>query len=179
MLPGKLDTYICFQSPNKVLNKVEPLPEKPAVLSYWNDKREEFYNYSLIFKLADAFPEITFKIIGATGANLNPPLNVQFFGYQKDVLSYILNSTVYIRLVPHDGQSMMATEVLSMGRYVLYNHRTPNCEYASTFEELKSKLAEILNRKDPNYEGAKYVQKELSPKNNIQKLIKLYEKILS
>ena len=65
-----------------------------------------------------------------------------------------------------------------MGRYVIYNHRVPHCEYASTFEELKSKIAEILNRKEPNYEGSKYVQKELNPKDNINRIIKLYQKLL-
>lgn len=175
--------HVVMNITDKVLNKIEPLPEKPAVLSYWCDKRAEFYNISLIFELARYFPCVPFTVVGASGENTSPPDNIKFAGFRHDVLKYVKRSTVYIRLIPHDGgfPPRLVAESLSMGRYVIYNHRCPGCDYVNCkpmLSELKIKLDEVLKRKEPNYVGAKYVKENLNPKTNIQKLIKIYKDII-
>lgn len=162
---------------DKVLAKPEPLPDQPAVLLYWSDKRALFFNASMMFKLAECVPGVPFYVLGAEWRDENAPPNVKFLGLQEDVQKYIRLCTVYIRWTPHDGQPVLVAESLAMGRYVIFNHKAPYCEFADSYERIHTLLMEILKRRQPNYEGAKFVQDTLNPQKNIEKLISIYKKI--
>ena len=168
-------------SPNitdNVIAKPEPLPAKPGVLSYWTDKRANFFNASIVLDLAKCFPNIPFRVVGATGKGLNKPSNVRFLGHLKNMSEVFRQTTVYIRLVPHDGSSMMVAESLARGRYVLYSLPFSYCEKAAGLNECKEKLATLLRKKEPNFAGAEYIRTQFGPEKNIMRLIKKYKEII-
>jgi glycosyltransferase involved in cell wall biosynthesis len=162
---------------DRVLAEPEPLPDKPAVLLYWSDKRALFFNAPMMFKLAKSIPGVSFYVLGAEWQDENAPPNVKFLGFQEDVQKYIRLCTAYIRWTPHDGQPVLVAESLAMGRYVIFNHKAPYCEFADSYEKTYTLLMEIFKRCQPNYEGARFVHDTLDPQSNIEKLISIYEKI--
>jgi hypothetical protein len=162
---------------DKVLAEPEPMPDKPAVLLYWSDKRAFFFNAPMMFKLAENMPDVPFYVLTAEGRNENAPPNVKFLGRQEDVSKYIRLCTAYIRWTPHDGQPVLVAESLAMGRYVIFNRKAPYCEFADSYEKTYSLLMEIFNRRQPNYEGSRFVHETLNPQDNIEKLVAIYEKI--
>jgi glycosyltransferase involved in cell wall biosynthesis len=166
---------------DRVGAKPEPLPQQPAVLLYWGDKRSLSFNAPMMYKLAGDFPDISFYVLGAGGRNENAPPNVRFLGFQEDVQKYIRMCTVYVRWTSHDGQLIPVTvaESLAMGRYVIFNHRAPGCEFADSYESARSLLTDVLKRTKPNYEGASFAQNTLNPQKNIERLISVYKRILA
>lgn len=163
---------------DKVIAEPEPLPTAPGVLSYWTDKRADFFNASIVLNLAKCFPNITFRVVGATGKGLNKPSNVRFLGYLENMSEVFRQTTVYIRLVPHDGFSMMVAESLARGRYVLYSLPFPYCEKVAGLNDCKEKLAALLRKKEINFAGAGYIRTKFGPEKNILRLIKKYKEII-
>ncbi len=165
----------------RINTKVEALPERHAVLSYWPDERAEFYGASKVFELARRFPQIPFLIIAATGAGQEAPANIRFLGKVKDIHSIFLQTTIYVRIVAHDGGDPPRTvsEALARGRYVLYNRPHPYCEYGETIDELQVALNRLLRKKEPNHEGAVYIQTHINIDQNTTELLNIYEEILN
>ncbi len=144
--------------PPSLVPQEEPLPLKPAVLGYWTEKRAKFMNSEQFLRLAGLFPNVPFYVLGAEKQENSPPPNVIFLGFRRDVKEWIRNVTCYIRLVPHDGESTLLAECLAMGRYVLYNHPKPACEFVDSFENLPAILSDVLGRAHPNCAGVDYVR---------------------
>jgi len=163
---------------DKVIAEPEPLPTTPGVLSYWTDKRADFFNASIVLDLAKCFPNVPFRVVGATGKGLSKPPNVRFLGHLENMSEVFRQTTVYIRLVPHDGTSIMVAESLARGRYVLYSLPFPYCEKATELNECKEKLATLLRKKELNLAGAEFVRTRFDPEKNIMKLIKMYKEII-
>jgi len=160
---------------DKVVAEPEPLPSMPGVLSYWTDNGAGFFNSSLIFDLAKCFPEIQFRIVGTMGKGLNAPPNVHFFGWLEDMSEVLRQTTVYIRIVPHDGAPMMVPELLARGKYVIYSLPFPHCQQGRTLDEVKAKLEELFEKREPNFAGAEFVRKKINPQENTARLIRIYQ----
>ena len=88
------------------------------------------YLKGLYSSLIPISPEITFYIAGSSNeTNLSVPNNVIFLGYVEDLEAIYLKTSVFIRLPKHDSLSAMVLEMLSRGRYILYNKKFPTCHY--------------------------------------------------
>lgn len=147
-----------------------PLPEKFTVLSYWSDKRKNFYGGDIVLRLARDFPEVEFNILKATGSGENAPKNVHFLGTRDDMETVYGNTTVLIRLPEHDSLAKMPLEALARGRYVIYNLQCPNCHFASDYDSAKIALQEIMKLTVPNTEGAEFIKENFSPAKEAEKL---------
>ncbi|MBA7607176.1 hypothetical protein ES703_14334 [subsurface metagenome] len=170
-----IDAKVLGHITDKVLAACEHLPDVPGVLSYWTDNGASFFNCSLIFDLARCFPRIRFRIVGTAGNGLDAPPNVEFYGWLEDMSEVFRQTTVYIRIVPHDGSPMMVPESLARGKYVIYSLPFPHCEQGRTLDEVKAKLEELLEKREPNFAGAEFVRKKINPQENTARLIRIYQ----
>lgn len=170
-----IETKVLGHITDKVLATCEHLPEIPGVLSYWTDNGASFFNCSLIFDLARCFPQIRFRIVGTKGKGLDAPPNVEFCGWLEDMSEVFRQTTVYIRIVPHDGSPMMVPESLARGKYVIYSLPFPHCERGRTLDEVKAKLEKLLEKREPNFAGAEFVRKKINPQENTARLIRIYQ----
>jgi len=171
-----IETHLLRLLPQAIVAEVSPLPEKPAVLSYWDDTRFGFYGGPIVFALARAFPEVKFFIARATGKDLSDvPANVQFLGLAKDMPKIYRESTCFIRLPEHDGLSAMVLEAMANGRYVIYNKKCPFASYATDFDSARKALGEILRIRRPNTEGAAYIKRTFNIEGEAVRLRELME----
>jgi len=162
--------------PQAIVAEVSPLPEKPAVLSYWDDSRFDFYGGNVVFALARAFPEVKFVIARAAGKGLAAvPANVRFLGMVKDLSAAYRDCTCMVRMPEHDGLSAMVLEAMANGRYVIYNKKFPFAAYANDFDSAKKALEEILKKQRPNTEGADYIKRTFDIRNEARNLRQLME----
>ena len=152
----------CRLLPSRIEAAVEPLPDRFTVLSYWSDQRMHFYGGEIVFQLADAFPEVPFKIVGAAGKGVTAPANVEFLGKRSDMDRVYRESSLLIRMPEHDSLSAMVLEMLARGRYVIYNTRLDGCAFATTYEAAKQALEILMKHQVPNREGAEMVSRDFS-----------------
>ena len=73
------------------------------------------------------------------------------------------NTTVLLRIVEHDGQSLMVREALARGRQVIWSEPFPHCHYAKDFAAAKAALSSIIRNPVINYSGVSYVQEAFPP----------------
>jgi glycosyltransferase involved in cell wall biosynthesis len=171
-----IETKLLRLLPEAIEAEVSPLPEKPVVLSYWDDSRFSFYGGNIVFALARAFPEVKFIIARATGKGLTDiPVNVRFLGLVSNMPKIYRRCTCFIRLPEHDGLSAMVLEAMANGRYVIYNKKYPFMSYAVDFDSARKALEEILSKQHPNVEGADYIKKTYGIDNEAARLRKMME----
>ena len=150
--------------PERIDAQVLPLPPKFTVLSYWSTGRRDFYRSEIVLKLARDFPDVSFLILGVDRDDSPAaPANVRYLGFIKDVETVYAKSSVLIRLPKHDSLSAMALEMMARGRYIIYNKPIPHCHLADDYATAKNALAEIIQRDQPNHDGAAYVRDNFSP----------------
>jgi len=165
--------------PRSVEADVLPLPDEPAVLSYWQDFRPEFYGASLVLALARRLPELRFYVVGATGKGLQDvPANVTFLGEVRDMEAIYPKVSALFRFVQHDSVSAMVLETLARGRYVLYSHRFPHTFQVTGLEDAAQHLEQLCKTRQPNHEGASYVRQHFSWRGEIDKLRGIYHELL-
>jgi len=173
-----IETNVVRLLPQAIVAEVTALPEKPAVLSYWDDKRFDFYGGPVVFALAEAFPQVNFLVARATGKGLTKvPANVRFLGMVGNMPDIYRSCTCLIRMPHHDGLSAMVLEAMAHGRYVIYNRDCPFTSFARDFDSARKALEEILNKHTPNSAGADYVKKNFSLGEQAFRLRQLMENI--
>lgn len=101
-----------------------PLPAAFQVLIYLPPAAHAAYDVTATFAVAEALPGIPFTLIGGFQPDATPP-NVQNLGLVDDMPSVYANSTVFLRLVHHDGMSHTVLEALSLGRHALWSYPFP------------------------------------------------------
>ncbi len=171
-----IETKLLRLLPEAIIGQVTPLPEQPVILSYWDDKRFEFYGGDIVIALAKAFPEVKFVIVRATGKGLvEVPSNVEFLGMVDNMPEIYRSSTCLIRIPEHDGLSAMVLEAMANGRYVIYNHKCPCAYFATDFNSVCKALEKIMRKKTPSIEGAEYIKKNFSIDAEAMRLQKLME----
>jgi len=171
-----IETNLLRLLPEAIIGQVTPLPEKPVVLSYWDDERLDFYGGNIVLALAREFPEVDFLIALATGKGLtNIPPNVRFLGLVGNMPEIYQKCTCLIRIPRHDGLSAMVLEAMANGRYVIYNKKYPFTNFATDFDSAHKALEEILKKQQPNVEGADYIKDNFSIDVEANRLRQLME----
>ncbi len=160
--------------PAQIEADVLPLPERFAALSYWSDQRFSFYGGDTVLELARRLPKVEFRILGASGAGVEAPANVEFLGFRRDVEAIYRESTVLIRLPEHDSLSAMVLEMLARGRYVIYNRRLDHCHFAEDVTGAQAALESIGQAGTPNVAGAAMVRERFSLASEATALARLY-----
>ena len=165
--------------PRRVEAEVLPLPDKPAVLSYWPDARAAFYRIDIVKDLARRFADLTFYIAGAAGGGVtDAPANMVFLGEVADMEALYRKVTALIRIVEHDSLSAMVLEALARGRYVLYSEPFPHTFQVANVEEAAACLETVRKASAPNRDGAAYVGAHFSWRKEVTKLRDIYRRLL-
>ncbi len=135
-------------------------PVELRALAYLPDGWGEFYGASIIYQLAQQFPQMQFLIVGAVRERRNDLPNISNLGWVPDVnMNEVYRmAPILIRVTQHDGLPAMVLEALANGNQVIYSYDFPYCYRARNFEEAAVCLAEIIADGCPiNYEGRRYV----------------------
>ncbi|WP_322797003.1 hypothetical protein [Tepidiforma sp.] len=139
-----------------------PLPERFTALLYYpvDAFAREVFDWETMRRLVEAFPGVRFLLVPSPPETLPGPLpaNLEARGWAEDMEALYREVTVLIRLTTHDGQSFMAAEAVSRGRYVIWTHPMPGAVQASGFEAVAAELARLVERHaagslGPNLDG--------------------------
>ena len=126
------------------------LPAEFGVLLYCPQEPayREVFDLETMLRLPEAFPDVRFTLVASPPESLPGPLppNLEALAWVDDMEPIYRNTTVYVRLTHHDGQSFMAAEALSRGRYVIWTHPMPGCIQAKGFEEVLAALKSLLEK---------------------------------
>jgi glycosyltransferase involved in cell wall biosynthesis len=164
---------------NKMISEKKfSIPEKPAVLSYWTHERRDFYRGDILDALAKEFPDVIFYIAGSDGVSEPQHPNIKYLGWVDDMEDVYSKASVLIRMPEHDGLPGMVLEMLSRGRWVIWNYKFPHTEFASNLEEARFILRRCLGRKGYNEAGREYVLQNFSPEAVVKKIRPVYEQAL-
>ena len=79
-------------------------------------------------------------------------------------------TSMLLRLTPHDGLPKMVLEALACGRSVVWNHPFPHCTLARTDAEVEAALIEQGRRRSPQEEASLFVRSEYAPQRMITSL---------
>lgn len=127
-----------------------PLPERFRVLLYYpvDAFDREVFDIETMLRLPAEFPEAAFTLIPSPPETLPQPLpaNLEARAWVEDMDALYRETTAVVRLTSHDGQSFMAAEALSRGRYVIWTQPMPGCIRAEGFEAVSAALRELLER---------------------------------
>lgn len=154
--------------------QVIPLPEKPAVLSYWDKLLRDFYRMPDVLKIAAQFPDVDFYVVGDDGSGVAAPSNVKFMGRLPSLSDIYPKISVYLRLVEHDSLSAMVLEAMARGRYVVYSEEFPFAQRAQTVEQAVTALKQVLSATLPYEQGAEYIRTNFSLQEQAEELRRLY-----
>jgi glycosyltransferase involved in cell wall biosynthesis len=171
-----LQTEVVRLLPKAIEADIQPLPEQPAVLSYWRSGGRDFYHAPLYMQLAEAFPDVPFYVTGDDGEGMIAPANVHFLGSLPCLDAIYDKISVYIRIVRHDSLSAIVLEALARGRYVIYSKPLPHTETANDFSTCRETLGELLVKNEPNKAGAAYVREHFSLAKEAGRLCAIYRK---
>jgi len=170
--------------PNIIITTQQPTQlnyqTKFSALTRIAKNREIFYGIETIKKLALDFPNIQFNIAGIDNYP-DLPSNIRCLGW-IDVNKELLNCSVFIRYMEHDGESHAVIEALSLGKPVLYNYDFPHTFFIQDYEQLKSNLDRIIkmfndNRLIPNKQAVEYIKKNYNKDYVLQQYIDLFNKL--
>lgn len=158
-------------------NVIPELRQNLGVYTYIPKERSDFYGWSLVEKLIQDFPDITFYILAHDGNSLNKYQNVEYLGWQDNMERWIKKSYIHLRLTEHDGLPKTVLEALAYGRQVIYSQRFPFCRYAATYPEIKEQFSNLIEKQKLNVEGARYIKEHFHPEKIKQKYIDLYNSL--
>lgn len=139
-----------------------PLPTQFTALLYYpvDGFDREVFDWETMRRLVEAFPGVRFVLIPSPPETLPGPLppNLEARGWVEDMEALYREVTVLVRLTTHDGQSFMAAEAVSRGRYVIWTYPMPGAIQAAGFEAVATELGRLAERHaagalGPNLEG--------------------------
>jgi hypothetical protein len=126
------------------------LPQQFTVLFYYpvDAFDREVFDLEAMLRLPAEFPDVRFILTPSTADTLprNLPGNLETRAWVEDMDSLYKEVTAIVRLTTHDGQSFMAAEALSRGRYVIWTHPMPGCIKASGFEQVSAALSTLVEK---------------------------------
>lgn len=117
-----------------------------STMTYIADKRQAFYGIHKFKAVAEANPEVEFKLFGVINSEVKLPANVKSFGWvASDVFQKHLRETpIFFRLAEHEGFPVSVIEAMSFGCEVImtspyaYSHQAKtNEEVINAFEKVK------------------------------------------
>ena len=156
-----------------------PLPDQPAVLTYWSHERRDFYGGPIVDILANEFPSVPFYVVGSDGRDEPQHPNMTYLGRVDEVEPVYRKVSVFLRLPKHDSLSAMVLEMLARGRWVVYTKPFPHTTFATTAEEVKAALKECLSQTTPNQAGKAHVLADFSPVRESERIRSVYESRLA
>ncbi len=126
------------------------LPGRFSVLLYYpvDDEDRRLFDAGTLLRLPAAFPEVHFTLVPSPPETLPGPLppNLDARPWVEDMDALYRETTVLVRLTWHDGQSFMAAEALSRGRYVIWTQPMPGAIQAAGFEQVSAALRRLVER---------------------------------
>ncbi len=185
-LKKDLDTFI---NSVKLVNfkhfnflKNETNYKKNSVLSYIGKGRESFYGYDDLLLAAKKFPEIDFNIIGSDGDGLACVSNIKFHGWVDEVVvnKLMRETSIFVRLTKHDGNSVSVYEALGNGCEVIWSYPSEKSYLATNSTELISVMNDLVYKITernftPNDSNYSYIQDNF----NKEKIIGNYINVLN
>ena len=117
-----------------------------SAMTYIADKRQAFYGIHQFNAVAEANPEVEFKLFGVINPEVKLPAHVKSFGWvASDVFQKHLRETpIFFRLAEHEGFPVSVIEAMSFGCEVImtspyaYSHQAKtNEEVINAFEKVK------------------------------------------
>jgi hypothetical protein len=157
------------------------------VLTYIPDSSFEFYGGDSVYKAAAVLPQIPFDVVGGAGLWIKGSLpNLTFHGWQPDIDKFFLNSTVVIRLVPHDAIGSTVRKALAFSRHVIYTYPLPfvlHVEWGNNDQLVQTimHLYEQHTRRQlkPNFEGRDYALREWDGRHLTRKFATILRSLVS
>jgi len=144
--------------------------ETITVTTYISQTRKEFYGYNRVVELARAFPDYTFNVFGMHSVSKSYPLNINFWGWSSHeaFLSQLKKTSIFLRLVEHDGLSVSLLEALSYGCEVLSTMPFECCHHTlNSKSDIKtfSRVVEMIRNRQyaTNTNNIEWVRKNLEP----------------
>lgn len=156
-----------------------PLPATFSVLLYYpvDAFDREVFDGETLLRLPEAFPTARFTLIPSPAETLPQPLpaNLEARAWVDDMDSLYRETTVVVRLTSHDGQSFIAAEALSRGRYVIWTHPMPGCIRAEGFEQVAAALGALAEKHeagalDLNMDGRRAVLRQFGEGRPLKEL---------
>lgn len=160
---------------------IYPLPEKLSVLSYIPLGREDFYGEDKLLELIRRNPDVHFIIVANSPERKPKDLdNCEYYGWvSKDNMEELYKKvSCVIRITRHDGLPGLGIEALLRGRYLIFTYEHPYVYRAKTAEEAQAALEDIKLKREPNYEGARFVRENYSSEIVKDKLKRLFMGVL-
>lgn len=157
-----------------------PLPERStvSVLGYVGKGREAFYGLPRLIMLAEAFPEIPFRVAGIETSNVRLPHNISLLGWVEDMSVEYHRATHYLRLPDHDGLAFSVLEALRWGCEVGYTYPFPGTCLIKNDEDAKKLLREAGGGLEegkwiPNLAGKNFVNQYYNTEKVLGGLIRV------
>ena len=169
----------CMYSPQDSLApaSIPPFPAAFAVLYYSLPDRREFYMLPELLQVAQRLPEVRFDVVGDSGDGVEVPQNVRFLGFVDDMDTAYADTSLLLRLVPHDGWPRMVLEAFARARPVIYNRRFPHCVHANGVDGVVSTIRSLLADLRPNDEGHEFVRDNYSNNGQALAMKRFYEEL--
>lgn len=146
----------------------------PGVLAYLPDQRPDFYGGPIIYRLAEALPELPFGVVAGTAGHTPLLPNLRYYGWVDDMGHLYDRYPILVRVARHDGLPKMVLEALARGNQVIFEYEFPHCYRATSYEEALAALRVILSAGCPvNRAGHDYVMTTYSPEQTTQKLLEV------
>ena len=146
---GLISEYVPLPIPVETA-PAQPLPDQFGVLLYYpvDAFDREVFDLETMLQLPAAFPQVKFTLIPSPPETLAEPLpsNLEARAWVDDMPALYNQTTAIVRLTSHDGQSFMAVEALSRGRYVIWTHPMPGCIRASGFVAVSKALRVLVEK---------------------------------
>lgn len=117
------------------------------IVTYIAQGNENFYGIQTIYHCAKDWPEKTFHVIGTDGSTLEKFPNIVYHGWLNaaEVKKLLNQHAIFIRFTKHDGYSLSVMEAIANGNHVFWNYPHEAVNFVKDAEQLKVKLAELLN----------------------------------
>jgi len=157
---------------------VAPLPERFTVLTYVPIRKESFYGWDLIHRLALDFPDVAFSVVGHDGTSLPNLPNVRYHGWVKAFEPLAEQASVFLRLTRHDGLARTVLESLACCRHVLWTYSYPFCRQVKDYDTLRSQLRDLQQHPSLNEAGGRYVWERFSRDRILSDCLALYKSVL-
>lgn len=152
--------------PTELIKEVEitELPKEPSFVSYLPEINHEFYGSHIIFRFAKKNPNITIHVVANNGNGLPKLDNIIYHGWVNEATMDQIYKNTYgvIRIPKHDALGGTVIEAVLRGRYAVWTFDAPYTYKCESYTDLENAIYKILEKKEPNYNGANYIKSHYS-----------------
>jgi len=116
--------------------EVLPRAERPVVLLYCPDGREDIYRWRDLLAVAERCPHLSFKVFRRSTPVPLPNVEcVPGMIPHEAMRAEYQAARAVLRLMEHDGMSLSVLEALGFGRHAVWSYPYPACTQATTVDE--------------------------------------------